>query len=150
MKLPPVLRRLFGRPARPASVPENAFTAEQFIYIKIPAAFGPVDRATLFEDPIDLALAAEGSLGAVSGGGSLLSKQQLDGSRHIEFCGIDVDTTDRDRALGVLRKLLPTLNAPLGTELHYTAGVEKLQDELSPEGWLVSRPRLLLHPGFGI
>ena len=137
------------RPSAKSVTAQKSFAVEQFVYVKIPGDVGPIDRGTLFENPIDSALAI-GSLGAVLGGGSSLGEERSDGTRPIEFCGIDIDTTNRDGALSILRTLLPSLNAPIGTELHYTVGSERLQDELSPEGWLLSKPRTLLHPGFGV
>ena len=135
---------------RPSPPPEvNAFDVEQFIYVKIPGEIGPLDRGELFEDKIEPVL-AEKSLGSVSGGGSSLGDARPDGSRPIEFCGIDIDTKARDEALAALRSLLPTLNAPVGTELHYTKSGQQLQDELSIGGWVLERPRVFLHPGFGV
>ncbi|MGY1426499.1 hypothetical protein [Lysobacter sp. A289] len=125
------------------------FDVEQFVYIKIPDAIQPVDRARLLEDPIDAALDPKG-LGHVSGGGSLLGDKKPDGTRAIEFCGIDVDTTDRDAVLGILRSLLPELGIPSATELHYTASDAKLQDRFLGSGWAVGEPREFLHPGFDI
>jgi hypothetical protein len=127
----------------------NAFDVEQFIYLKIPGNIGPIDRGDLFEDRIEPVL-AERNLGSVSGGGSSLGDARPDGSRPISFCGIDIDTTSRDEALVVLRNLLPTLDAPIGTELHYTKNGQKLQDELAAEGWLLEKPRVFDHPGFGV
>ncbi|WP_296249677.1 hypothetical protein [uncultured Stenotrophomonas sp.] len=128
---------------------ENLFDAEQFIYVKIPAAIQPLDRGSMFEDPIDAALNPEG-LGYISGGGSLLGNALPDGTRPIEFCGIDIDTTDRDAVLLVLRAMLPSLGIPLATELQYTSGGSKLQDRFLGSDWLVAEPRDCLHPGFDI
>jgi hypothetical protein len=125
------------------------FDVEQFVYIKIPEAIQPLDRASLFEDPIDSALAPR-SLGHVSGGGSLLGHPLPEGTRPIEFCGIDVDTTDREVVLGILRELLPELGIPVGTELHYTAGRAKLQDYFLGGNWTIGDLRDFLHPGFDI
>ncbi len=125
------------------------FDVEQFVYIKIPDAIQPLDRGAIFEDPIDAAL-RPGELGHVSGGGSLLGDTRPDGSRPIEFCGIDVDTTNRDAVLEILRKLLPDLGIPQATELHYTAGGAKLQDRFLGADWAVAEPRDFLHPGFDI
>lgn len=125
------------------------FDVEQFVYIKIPDSIQPVDRGELFENLIDTALEPLG-LGHVSGGGSLLGKVRPDGTRPIEFCGIDVDTTDRAAALEILRKLLPPLGVPQGTELHYTANGAKLQDRFLGADWVISESREFLHPGFDI
>jgi hypothetical protein len=128
---------------------ESDFDVEQFIYVKIPASIEPLDRGSLFEDPIDSALKPKG-LGYVSGGGSLLGRPQSDGTRKIEFCGIDIDTTDRVAVLQILRSLLPDLGLPLATELHYTADGLKLQDRFLGADWSIGEPREFLHPGFDI
>lgn len=125
------------------------FDVEQFIYIKIPDAIQPLDRAEIFEDPIDAALKPQ-ELGHVSGGGSLLGNARPDGTRPIEFCGIDVDTTNRDAVLMLLRRLLPDLGIPLATELHYTTGNTKLQDRFLGADWIIGESREFLHPGFDI
>lgn len=119
-----------------------------FIYIKIPESVGPLDRGSKYEDPLDLRL-TEAGVGNVSGGGSQLGDERPDGTRLIEFCGIDVDTSDLSRALDVVRRELLGLKAPEGTQIHYTQRGIRLQDELRPTGWLVAQPRSFLHPGFG-
>jgi hypothetical protein len=135
-------------PSRPSAPPQvNTFDVEQFIYVKIPGEIGPTDRGEMFEDRIEPVLAEKG-LGTVSGGGSSLGDARPDGSRPVTFCGIDIDTESRDEALVVLRNLLPSLDAPVGTELHYTRNGLKLQDELSTEGWALEKPRVFEHPGF--
>jgi hypothetical protein len=128
---------------------EVEFDVEQFVYVKIPAPIQPLDRGTLFEDPIDAALESDG-LGHVSGGGSLLGDACPDGTRPIELCGIDIDTTDRAAVLEVLRVLLPNLGIPLASELHYTANGLKLRDRFLGTSWVIGEPRDFLHPGFGI
>ena len=127
----------------------EAFDVEQFIYIKIPDAIQPLDRGAVFEDQIDAALEPR-ELGHVSGGGSLLGNNRPDGTRPIEFCGIDVETTDRVAVLEILRRLLPDLGIPLATELHYTAAGAKLQDRFLGADWAIGEPREFLHPGFDI
>jgi hypothetical protein len=129
--------------------PANGFDVQNFIYIRIPGNIQPVERGERFEDRIDPVLAQDG-LGAVSGGGSLLGDPRPDGTRIVEFCGIDIDATDRDRALVRLRELLPQLDAPLETELHYTRDGVKLQDVLAESGWILGSPRQFLHPGFDV
>ena len=136
-----------SRPSSPAEA--DAFDVEQFIYVKIPGEIGPLDRGEMFEDRIEPVL-AERNIGSVSGGGSSLGDARPDGSRPIEFCGIDIDTKVRDEVLAVLRSLLPTLDAPIGTELHYTKDGQKLQDEFAKSGWVLERPRVFQHPGFGV
>jgi hypothetical protein len=142
------IRSLLGGGKSPEP-PKQSFDVESFIYIKMPGNIQPMERGELFEDKIDPVLARD-NLGTVSGGGSLLSDPRPDGTRVVESCGIDIDVTDLDRALEVLRGLLPQLDAPLGTELHYTQGGAKLQDALTSSGWQLEQSRTDLHPGFGI
>jgi len=130
-------------------VPEtDGFDVEQFIYVKVPGHIEPVARGEI-EDRIEPFL-REARLGEVSGGGSQLGNARPDGTRLIEFCGIDIDTTDRDAALGLLRSLLPTLEVPAGTELHYTRQGIRLLDRYAANGWTLELAREQLHPGFDI
>jgi hypothetical protein len=149
MSILDTIKSVFSRGTPARGEPQQSFDIENFIYIKIPGDIQPLDRGSRFEDLIDSAL-AHANLGATSGGGSSLGNPGPDGSRRIEFCGIDFDATDRDGALASLRTLLPDLNAPIGTELHYTCGGIKLQDVLSVKGWQLGLPRSFTHPGFGI
>jgi hypothetical protein len=121
---------------------------ELFVYVKLPESIGPIDRGERYEDPIADRL-AEQALGEVSGGGSQLGDERADGTRPIEFCGIDVDVTDQRQALVVLRAALIELRAPIGTELHYTVAGVKLQDELRADGWVLEESRSSVHPAFG-
>jgi len=137
-------QRLGLTPRSTASPPET-----HFVYIKIPEELGPMDRGERYEDPIQESLDSRG-LGEVSGGGSQLGDEKSDGTRSIEFCGLDVELLDLERGRALLRTRLIELGAPQGTELHYTVGDVKLQDELGRDGWILDRPRSFLHPGFGI
>jgi hypothetical protein len=137
-----------GGPKAPQHA-EETFDVEGFIYVKIPGNIQPLERGELFEDEIERAL-AEDDLGSVSGGGSSLSHPRPDGSRIVEFCGIDIDAKDRDRTLAKLREILMRLHAPHGTELHYTRTGSKLQDVLANGVWQLGLTRQFLHPGFGL
>lgn len=127
--------------------PEPELDVEQFIFIKIPDPVGPVERGSKYEDKLDPLL---DGVGSISGSGCFVGAPQPDGQRLIEYCAIDVDTTDRDKVRELLREALPKLGAPIGTALHYTENGQKLQDELGNGGWLLAQPRSFLHPGFGI
>ena len=131
-----------------ASGDAGGFDVEQFIYVLIPGHIEPMQRGGI-EDRIEPAL-REASLGEISGGGSQLGDARPDGTRPIEFCGIDIDTTDRDAALELLRRLLPALHLPAGTELHYTRDGIRLLDRHAAGGWTLELPRAQLHPGFDI
>ena len=92
----------------------------------------------------------ERGIGSVSGGGSSLGDVGPAGYREVVFCGIDIEVVDHAKTLAALRELLPSLNAPAGTEIHYTTGGARSQDVLTPTGWLLQQPRDFLHPGFGV
>lgn len=126
----------------------DTFNVEQFIYVKIPGHIEPIERGE-FEDRIE-PLLRQSNLGEISGGGSQLGDARPDGTRPIEFCGIDIDTTDRNAALELLRSLLPTLEVPAGTELHYTRQGIRLLDRYTANGWELELSRTQLHPGFDI
>jgi hypothetical protein len=126
----------------------GSFDVEQFIYVKIPGHIEPIERGEI-EDRIEPFL-RETNLGEISGGGSQLGDARPDGTRPIEFCGIDIDATDRDAALELLRSLLPTLEVPAGTELHYTRQGIRLLDRYAANGWELELARTQLHPGFDI
>jgi hypothetical protein len=135
-----VAGRAAGDEARPGS---------HFVYLKIPEPLMPLDRGSKYEDPIAAALEAR-QLGSISGGGAQLGDEQPDGTRPIEICGIDIDVTDLEEARRLLRGILVELGASTGTEIHFSIGDEKLQDELRETGWILQQPRTFLHPGFGI
>ncbi|HEY3767822.1 MAG TPA: hypothetical protein VGN44_04045 [Candidatus Angelobacter sp.] len=86
-----------------------------FVYIKIPADIQPLDRSSLFEDPLQAALEKEG-LGAITGGGSQLANES---GNKIDFCGIDVDLYEAIQGLELLRRELVRLKAPPCTMLLY-------------------------------
>ena len=121
----------------------------ELIYVYLPEPLQPLDRGSRYEDPIDAELQLQ-SLGYVSGGGSSLSDERPDGSRVIEFCGIDIDAVDVAAARALLRNELPTLGCPAGTQIHYRQGETPLQDEYDGSDWSLGRPRTMMHPGFGV
>jgi hypothetical protein len=80
-----------------------------FFYIRIPGNIQPIERGERFEDPLQAALDKE-KLGEVTGGGS-----QMGEGKTVEFCGLDVEVTDRDRGLQIIREVMRRLDAPSGT-----------------------------------
>jgi len=82
---------------------------EYFFYVRIPGDIGVRERGDRFEDPLRIALDKAG-IGRVAGGGS-----QLGEGTRIEFCGVDVFTTDRKAGLRFLKQQLRSLGAPSGT-----------------------------------
>ena len=120
-----------------------------FVYVKIPGDIQPLARGERFEDPLQVALEAE-QLGNISGGGSQLDDPYPDGRPRVEFCGLDVDVVDQDRARGLLMRELIKLEAPDGTELHYTKQGAALLDRLVNGSWNEGLARTFMHPGFGV
>lgn len=108
-----------------------------------------MDRSERYENPIEAELKLS-NLGYVSGGGSSLSDEKPDGSRNIEWCGIDVDTVDIDKCRALLHQHLPELGCLAGTQLQFRMGDTALLDEFDGDTWHVNLPRTNIHPGFGV
>jgi hypothetical protein len=130
---------------RPAAAPAGS---TELIYIRIPEPLQPLVRGDLFEDPLDAELKLA-QLGEVSGGGSQLSDLRPDGTRSIEWCGIDVDVIDVPAALELLRRELPPLGCPPGTELQYILNSAPFLDTFDGTVWDIGQPRGEFHSGFG-
>lgn len=133
-------KRLLG--VKPIPEPEDT----ELIYIHLPEPLEPEERELRYGDPLDAELRLR-RLGYVSGGGTMQSAEKEDGSRDIEFCGVDVDSNDVAAARQFLREHLPLLDCPAGTRLEYRSGGVDLQDEYDGAGWLVERPSPI-HPDF--
>ena len=142
------LRKLVSRRSRSGATP-SPFDPQLFIYVKIPGDIQPLERGARFEDPLHKLLKASG-LGAITGGGSQMDDPYPDGRARVEFCGLDVDVFDRDRARTFLRDELFKMGAPLGTELHYTVDTRALLDRRQSDGWRLELPREMFHPGLGV
>ena len=82
---------------------------KHFFYVRIPENIGPLDRGDRYEDPLQEALTAA-KLGEVTGGGS-----QLGDGNSVEYCGIDIVATDRERALALILETMQSLGAPSST-----------------------------------
>src|SRR5947207_14435776 len=106
------------------------------------------DRGKKYEDPLQMSLMLAG-LGSVACGCAQLGQRTPDGTRPIEFWGIDVDVADLLQALDLLRDELRGLAAPDGTEIHYTYNGRRLKDELREGNWSMGLTRTLRHPAFG-
>lgn len=141
------LKRWIG--LSPADAMEPEFDPGLFVYVRLPGCIEPQERGERFADPIDAALGAA-SLGVVSGGGSSLSDERPDGSRVVEWCGLDIDVTDLHAALAVLRATLLELDAPDLSELQYTDNGVRLRDQLRNGVWATGERRTGMHPGFDV
>jgi hypothetical protein len=135
----------------PQTQPKGAARTDPqlFIYVMIPGDIQPITRGERFEVPLGAALQDAG-LGEISGGGSQMDDPYPDGSPCVEYCGIDVDAIDRDKARSLLRQKLAELGAPSGTELHYTKESALLLDRFTGSAWIDALPRTATHPAFGV
>ncbi|NMM86941.1 hypothetical protein B2J88_21660 [Rhodococcus sp. SRB_17] len=109
------------------------------MFVKIPVGRHEADPLHLREEQMDEALRAQG-LGLVVGWGDSLGERHLDGSRDVVYLRIDILVHDLAAALSVLRALLPALDAPQGTEIHYTLDGRNLHDTAEAAGWRLQQP----------
>jgi hypothetical protein len=109
------------------------------IYIYLPGDLDPFDRYARYEDALENELQAAG-LGRVTGGGSMMGEELEDGTCPAVFSGIDVDVTDLGVGRAFLRNMLPDLDCPPGTALHYGIGPRARQDIYDGEAWLLGQP----------
>ncbi|MGN6222077.1 hypothetical protein [Pseudoxanthomonas sp.] len=84
-----------------------------FVYARLNARLRPLDRAELYGDPLQEALEKSG-VGEVTGGGTMQAQ-----SGEIQYCGIDVDAYDLDRAVPLICGLLEQMGAPRGSRLEF-------------------------------
>jgi hypothetical protein len=98
-----------------------------FLLVHLPASLSPLERFERYEEPIDDALAADGGLGEVTGGGS-----SLDDGGNVVSCDIEVEIHDVARCLPILRRVLKESGAPQGTVVTRLApdGAFEVLDEL--------------------
>lgn len=143
------IRKLLGLKSGELPDADPQWDPNLFIYVKIPGDIQPLARAERFEEPLQAVLEQTG-LGNISGGGSQLDDPYPDGRPRVEFCGIDVEVADRDKARALLMDTLVELDAPPGTELHYTRDGTKLLDRFAEGSWKEALPRTVTHPGFGV
>jgi hypothetical protein len=98
---------------------QSALNEKQFIFVKIPEDIMPIARGEKYEDPIN-AFLKKNNVGEVSGGGTMQSKPDANGHRRILYVGVDVDLTNFEQGLPLLKNELVKVGAPPGTVLQYT------------------------------
>jgi len=108
---------------------ESAPNEPQLVQVWIPEQIQPPDRGAKYEDPLDAALKKE-AVGEVNGGDTRLSAPNADGTRSIEWVGLDVDLSDFERGLSILKRELLRLGAPPDTVLEYSRDGQKLEERL--------------------
>jgi len=92
------------------------------VIARLNARAQPLDRAEVFEDPLDEILQAAGT-GQVTGGGTMLG---TDGE--IEFCDLEITVPDAtDATLDAIREALEGLGAPKGSRLIWNDGANELE-----------------------
>ena len=109
-----------------------------FVYVKIPVST-TADPLHQREYTIDQTLREMG-LGAVIGWGDSLGPTQPDGTRPAAYLRIDINVSELGEARTALRDCLSTLDAPIGTEIHYTVDGVNLEDIHMRSGWMLEQP----------
>ena len=121
-------------------VPPPPDVPPEFVFVRIPVKpRRGTDPLHLREDRIDQALRAQG-IGMVVGWGDSLGERRADGSRVAAYLRIDIQVSNLAAARTALRYLLPKLEAPAGTEVHYTLQGAHLQDLATATEWLLEQP----------
>jgi len=100
-----------------------------FVFVRIPDPVLPIERGTKYEDPIGASLLAA-QLGEVTGGGTQMGRPKADGTSDIEWVGVDVQLSDGEAGLELLRQKLKELGAPKGTILEYVRQGKTVEEKL--------------------
>ena len=77
-------------------------------------------RATKYEEPLDATL-KEAKVGEVTGGGNSVGK-----GGKIEWAGVDIEVTDVQKAVPLIKQKLVELGAPKGSSLEYRVGAKRV------------------------
>jgi hypothetical protein len=111
---------------RPSETPPDE---PQLVLVRIPEPIQPPDRGAKYEDPLDAALKKE-AVGVVNGGDMQLSAPDADGRKSIKWVEVDVDLSDFERGMPILKRELLRLGAPAGTILEYSRNGQELEERL--------------------
>ena len=118
----------------PPAMPDQG----EFIYVYLPQDIEPDERYARYQEPLDAELRLHGA-GWVSGGGSMMGDELEDGTEECLHVGVDVDAVDVPRAREILRTLLPSLGAPVGTRLLYHDDDDRqLEDRYDGADWTLA------------
>ena len=85
-----------------------------YVIATIPENIGPMERGAKYEDPLDELLEEHG-IGEISGGGSSIDTE----AGEIEYVDIEIDLTDLDKGIPLVRETLRRLGAPPGSTLSF-------------------------------
>ena len=89
------------------------------VTIKINESISSDDRGAKYDEPLAAAL-KDGNLGEVVGGGNSVNK-----AGKIEWAGIDLEVTDLQKSIPVIKQKLTDLGAPKGSSIEYHNGAGK-------------------------
>ena len=101
------------------------------------------DDAALREPAVHAALEgalAEQGLGTLLGWGASIADQPEARRLTAAFHRIDIEVSDLDRALALLREQLAALAVPAGTEVHYRVRGAAMQEDYGECGWSSRHP----------
>lgn len=90
------------------------------VSVKINDPVTSSDRETKYEEPLDKAL-KEAKVGEVTGGGNSVTK-----GGKIEWAGVDIEITDIQKGIPLIKDKLLELGAPKGSSLEYKVGAKKI------------------------
>jgi len=90
------------------------------VNVKINESISSEDRGTKYDDPLAAAL-KEANAGEVVGGGNSVNKQGK-----IEWAGVDIEVTDVQKSIPLIKQKLIDLGAPKGSTIEYRAGGKKV------------------------
>lgn len=105
-----------------------------FFYVKLPVGANVNEREHVFHDGLESALMTH-QLGTVLGWGDSWSHKDISQPTRLAFHRIDIEISDVQPALVLIQQTLLALDAPLGTEIHYTVDGVAMQDTSSSSGW---------------
>ena len=109
--------------------PPKRAAATHFVYVRVMESLSPLDRGSKYEDPLNTVLKRH-NVGEVTGGGSQLGEPAADGTRKVEWIGVDVDLYDLDRGLPLLKAELVRLGAPEGTVLEFERDGKRVSESI--------------------
>ena len=103
-----------------------------FLYIKVPLEADSLLTQGALHEGID-AVVSKGAHGSLLGWGDSLAQPDAVGIRRVAFHRLDLDVGDPVEACRILQQALIELQAPLGTEMHFSS--EALHLRLASSGW---------------
>ena len=128
------------RMAQPPTPPRaTGYTRTQFMMVKIPVVADVDDLYHQREDRIDKALKAKG-VGTVIGWGDSLGEGGAGRTRRVAYTRVDLDVADVEAARAELQVVLTAIEAPAGTEIHYSRDGASVADIYAPPQWQLAQP----------